>query len=243
MRFQRDPYWFKKVAQERVSAATGGRLIVLESAKHGLADTVDLARSGFEIRTIVDVGANTGQSALRFRAAFPRARIASVEPVRATFDELQRRTTGLDVECHRLALGASCGQATMFLTPFSETSSLVRPPDDELRGQEDVDVTTLDDFLRDNNIPMVDLLKIDAEGYDLEVLKGASETLSAGRVRFVMAEVNFHPGDERHPLFDDVRELLVSHGFALFGIYGQHLEWSGLPALRFANVVFCHPPG
>jgi hypothetical protein len=123
------------------------------------------------------------------------------------------------------------------------TSSLVRPPADELRGVEEVDVTTLDDFLAANGVSAVDLLKIDAEGYDLEVLKGAEQTLSAGRVRVVMAEVGFHPGDDRHPLFDDVRDMLVDYGFAVFGIYEQHLEWTGEPALRFANAVFCKQPG
>ncbi len=239
MRIPRDPYLMKKIAQERVLRAARGRLMVFENAKHGLADTVDLARAEGEIRTIVDVGANTGQSALRFRAAFPSARIISLEPIRATYDELVRRTRGADVECHRLAVGSSSGRATMHLTPFSETNSLIRPPDDELRGVEEVDVATLDDFLRDNGISTIDLLKVDAEGYDLEVLRGAAKTLSEGRMRFVMAEVGFHPGDDRHPLFDEVRDMLRIYGFAVFGIYEQNLEWTGVPAMRFANAIFC----
>lgn len=229
----------KKLAQERVSRVARGRLFVFESAKHGIVDTADLARSGHAIQTIVDVGANTGQSALRFRAAFPNARIISLEPVGRTFDELRDRTKGLDIECHKLAAGSSTGRSTIFLTPFSVTSSLMRPSEYEVTGTEEVDVVVLDDFLRDQGISSVDLLKVDAEGYDLEVLKGASSSLAAGRIRFVMAEVGFHPGDDRHPLFDDVRDELMKSGFSVFGIYEQHLEWTGVPALRFANAVFC----
>jgi FkbM family methyltransferase len=242
MRFPRDPYWLKKLAQEKVLKAARGRLMVFESAKHGIGDTADLARADGEIRTIVDVGANTGQSALRFRAAFPSARIISLEPIRDTFDELLGRTADLNVECHRLAVGSSAGRATMYLTPFSVTSSLVPPPAEELRGTEEVEVATLDDFLRDNGVSDVDLLKVDAEGYDLEVLKGAESTLASGRVRFVMVEIGFHRRDDRHPLFDDVRDLLTVYGYSVFGIYEQHLEWTGEPALRFANAVFCHTP-
>lgn len=213
-------------------------MIIFEKPKHGIVDTADLSRVKGEIRTIVDVGANAGQSAIRFRAAFPEARIVSLEPIQATFDELVRRTAGLDIQCHRLAAGSSDSVSTMYLTPFSETSSLMRPADDELRGMEQVEVVTLDGFLRDSGIDTVDLLKIDAEGYDLEVLKGASGVLSSGRVRFVTVEVGFHPGDDRHPLFDDVRDMLRQHGFSVFGIYDQGPEWTGVPALRFANAVF-----
>jgi FkbM family methyltransferase len=239
LRFSRDLYWVKKAAQERLLRLGRGRLIVFEKAKHGVVDTADLSHSGYEIRTIVDVGANTGQSAIRFRAAFPAARIVSVEPIGETFQELVRRTEGLNVECHRIALGSRRGQATMYLTPFSTTSSLVRPPQDELRGEEKVDVVTLDEFLRDNGISQVDLLKVDAEGYDLEVLRGAAKTLEERRVRFVMAEVGFHPGDDRHPLFDEVRDELMKYGLSVFGIYEQGMEWDGVNKLRFANAVFC----
>lgn len=234
----RDPYWLKKRVQERLHAAVKGRLMVFEQYKHGVLDTLDIANSAREIRTVIDVGANTGQSALRFRAAFPTARIISLEPVGQSFCELKHRVEGHRVECHQLALGPTSGWATIYLTRFSVTNSLVRPPDDEFLGEEEVQVQTLDDFVGDNSIDMIDLLKIDAEGYDLEVLKGGTNVLSEGKVRFIMIEVGFHPGDARHPLFDTVRDFLTGYGYHAFGIYGQTLEWTGEQSLRFANAVF-----
>jgi hypothetical protein len=130
-------------------------------------------------------------------------------------------------------------QITIFLTRFSTTSSLLKPPEDELRESEQVEVVTLDQFAKKNNLGSIGLLKIDAEGFDLEVIKGAAGTLSSGRVKFVMAEVGFHPGDDRHPLFDEVRNTLAEHGFRVFGIYNQYMEQSGEPSLRLANVLFC----
>jgi hypothetical protein len=126
----------------------------------------------------------------------------------------------------------------MFLTPFSETNSLVRPPENELLGSEQVKVITLDQFVRENNIDRIGLLKIDAEGFDLEVIAGAVGTLASGAVRFVLVEVGFHPGDDRHPLFDKTRDVLAPYGFRVFGIYNQSLEWTGEPSLRFANALF-----
>ena len=209
-------------------------------AKHGVSDVTDIAPH--DIAVIVDVGANTGQSAIRFRAAFPRARIISFEPVRATFAELERRTRGMNVECHRLALGPEPAQATMYLTESSLMSSLLRPDDEDLKATETVDVATLGGTLANLEVGPVDLLKIDAEGYDLEVLAGGVDHLSRGLVKFVLIEAGFHPGDERHPLFDDVRFFLMKFGFCVFGIYDQKLEWSGEPSLRFANVLFRRRP-
>lgn len=239
VRYGRDMYWWKKAIQQRLAGVSGGRVMIFETPKHGVVDTDDMARAVGPIGTILDVGANTGQSAIRFRAAFPAARIVSVEPASASFAELLRRTSGLSVECHRIALGPERATATMYITPFSETNSLVKPSDDELLGSEEVQVETLDDFVRANNLDRIDLLKIDAEGFDLEVLRGASATLESKSIRFVMIEVGFQPGDDRHPLFDTTRNMLKPHGFRLFGIYGQTLEWTGEPAVRFANAIFC----
>jgi hypothetical protein len=56
----------------------------------------------------------------------------------------------------------------------------------------------------------------------------------------VLAEVGFHPGDDRHVLFDHVRDYLVPFGFSVYGVYDQQLEWSGENRLRYANVCFAH---
>jgi FkbM family methyltransferase len=192
---------------------------------------------------ILDVGANVGQSAIRFRAIFPQAKIICFEPVASTFAKLQQNTRKLGVEVHKLALGSETKSQTMFLTRFSLSSSLLKPPEDELRDAEQVEVVTLDQFVREHSLDRIGFLKIDAEGFDLEVIKGAAETLSSGRVKFVMAEVGFHPGDDRHPLFDEVRNALMNYKFRVFGIYGQGLEWTGEPSLRFANALFCREAG
>lgn len=235
----REVSWWKKVLQHRLSVLSDGRLMLFEASKHGLSDTEDIARAVGQIESIIDVGANVGQSAIRFRAAFPKARIISLEPVQTSFEELRRRTNGLRVECHRLALGPRNETAAIYLTRFSETNSLVKPVDDELLGAEEVEVVTLDEFVSANHLDRIDLLKIDAEGYDLEILKGAGATLESRAIRFLMIEVGFHPGDDRHPLFDAARETLSRYDFRVFGIYGQSLEWTGDPAMRFANALFC----
>ena len=51
-------------------------------------------------------------------------------------------------------------------------------------------VDTIDDFCSANRIPKIDILKIDTEGFDLNVLKGAKQMLSRGQIAFIYTEFN-----------------------------------------------------
>jgi FkbM family methyltransferase len=210
-----------------------------EQSRHAVSHIADINCAGIPIRVIVDVGANVGNYALDYRSAFPEARIVCLEPVSKTFALLQKAIEGRRIETHRLALGERRGRATIFLTPYLTTNSLIRPDETDIRGTEEVAIETLDSLAAAHDLRKIDILKIDVEGFDLAVLQGASELMRLRRVRFILIEVGFHPGDSRHVLFDDVRSLLMPLGFRLFGIYDQSPEWSGEPRLRFANALFC----
>jgi FkbM family methyltransferase len=231
--------YFKKSLQYKLERIANRKAFIFQRPRHGIEDVLDIGRFISPAGTVVDVGANIGQTATRFRAAFPKARIVSVEPIAATFALLEKTTRSLEIECYNVALGSKCERATMYLTKFTTTNSLVPPPKDEICGAQEVEVVTLDQFARQHGINSIELLKIDAEGFDLEVIAGGSAMLSKGAVKSILVEVGFHPGDERHPLFDAVRDALAQHGFRVFGIYDQHLEWTGEPSLRFANAMFC----
>lgn len=206
---------------------------------HGRDDCHDLQSSGATIATILDVGANDGSSALKFHRAFPQATIHSFEPVSSTFAALQRTVDGVPrIRCHQLALGEQAGEATIYLTDYSTTSSIVRPR--HVRGEETVRMTTIDGFVAEQSVPGIDLLKVDAEGYDLEVLQGAVGLFDRGAVKFVLIELGFHPDDSRHVSFDHVRDFLLPRGFRVYGFYDQQLEWSGENRLQYANVCFAH---
>lgn len=217
----------------------GFHLHLSSTLPHGRDDCRDLRRSRAELRIIFDVGANNGGSALKFHNAFPRATIHSFEPVYATFESLLRSVAHLrNVECHNIAFGNREGEAAIFLTAHSSTSSLRRP--ERPLGQERVRITTVDQFCSSNEIEYIDLLKVDAEGYDLEVLRGARGMLERGAVRFVLSEVCFHRDYSQHVPVEDVRAFLEPLGFRLFGIYDQQLEWSGASRLQYANACFAH---
>jgi FkbM family methyltransferase len=227
----------KKHVNKALENAMGVRLYSVRA--HAREDWYDIRKSGCRIENVFDVGANIGQSMLKFRDAFPKANIYCFEPVRDLFQELHKTVRGdSHVQCFQVALGSAPGIGKIYLTDHSTTSSLIKP--ENSRGVEDVQIDTIDSFCSAHATQRIDLLKVDAEGFDLEVLKGGVSLLSSARVAFVLVEVGFHPGDTRHVLFDHAREFLMPHGFHVYGFYDQNLEWSGESRLRFANVCFAN---
>jgi FkbM family methyltransferase len=182
-------------------------------------------------RCIFDVGAHVGQTARKFAEAFPSAEIYSFEPDSRSFAALRAATASLPrVHAVRTAMGAGTGEATLYQNAYDQTNSLlpnaataaefvlypgyVRPT-----GTEHVPMTTVDHFCAEHGIGSIDLLKMDVQGYELEVLKGASATLKAAAVPLIYTEVSFVTSYESQPLFHDVYEYLYALDYRLVGIY------------------------
>lgn len=175
-----------------------------------LFDEYEVGRLGLPAEPVVlDVGANVGFFTWRVQRLRPRARVLAFEPQSDNFRRLERllELGGRRAEAIRAAVGASAGSATLYLRN-SVTHSLDRDWHQDLdsgAGSEQVPVTTLDAECDRRGIPTVDLLKIDTEGAELEVLRGARDTLS--RARAVVLE--YHSDT----LGDACQELLEAQGF------------------------------
>ncbi len=194
---------------------------------------------------LLDVGANTGQSALQMRRHFPRAEIHSLEPIAATFAELQRNTRALGIRVHHLALGAANGEIEVRLPAdgkHSDLNTLVvgKPETGGVKYKSEVvGVRTLASFCLEAGISRIDFLKIDTEGFDLEVLKGAGSWLGEQRIPLVLVEVSMNPTNTFHAAFDEVKRFMEERSYYLFGLYEQTHEWkANKPLLRRANVLF-----
>lgn len=211
--------------------------------QHGRDVTQDLKRRCVRLGTVFDVGANVGQTATAFARAFPEAVIRSFEPFASTFVLLRQNTARLpNVYCEQLALGAGAGNVSVPLQGSSVNNSLQTCLDSPADGPvETIEVDTLDAYCRTRDLDEIDYLKIDTEGHDLEVLKGASELLATHRIGFVQVEAAMTRANRKHVAFAEFDEHLWKFGYVLFGIYEQTPEWDGEARLRFANPVFISP--
>lgn len=135
--------------------------------------------------TVLDIGANQGfYTILMAQKVGPRGKVIAFEPAPGEFSKLRwnvRINRCRNVVPEPVALSSRDGLADMFvcLDGFGSLSSLRRPAGD-MKGRiklTQVPITTLDSYVRQKNIASVDFMKIDAEGGELEILKGGSNVL------------------------------------------------------------------
>ena len=206
------------------------------------------------IDVVFDVGANVGQSGVNYLSWFPGARVYCFEPAADTFSQLQRAVGKRErIECFRLAFSSSQGQGRIVHGSFdfggnvlvggSVTRFLLTPSNaPTIRNEdrmEDVDLDAVDSFCGHQGIDRVGFLKIDTEGGDLDVLKGAACMLDRNRIDIVQVEAGMNNGNTTHVSFEALKEFLEARRYYLFGVYDQASEQRlRRPYLRRANPVF-----
>jgi FkbM family methyltransferase len=203
---------------------------VADASNIGIDPLYDVAQLQPQVASpvVLDVGANRGQSIARVRERFPTAIIHAFEPLPSEFDRLSRRVKDLsDVYLSNVALGSKPGRAALIENTFSNMSSFLEfGPScwgEESRRYE-VIIDTVDDYCQRHSLKDVDVLKIDTQGYDLEVLKGSSRMLREGRVRFVLLEIIFSNMYRGLPELDHIYRTMRDFGFSLVSFYKLHYQ-------------------
>jgi len=148
-----------------------------------------LREHGRDCRVVFDVGAQVGnwtEAALRL---CPRAQIHAFEPMRATYAQLLARGFPAErVVCNPVGLSDAEGQAAIH-TRSTSLYDRTLPGDERRDGDpETVRLTTLTQYCAEQGIAQIDLLKVDAEGHDLAVLRGGEELIRAGRISRIQFE-------------------------------------------------------
>ncbi|WP_298437372.1 FkbM family methyltransferase [uncultured Jannaschia sp.] len=188
-----------------------------------------MRRYGFEARTIIDVGVLNGTPFLY--EAWPDRKFVLVDPLEESRESVAKLWPKLDYTFHVVALGAAPGSFRMDVEPGRLARSTVgtRMDADETVTSREVEVVTLDSLTADLEGPLG--LKIDTEGHELEVLRGATDTLA--RCEFVIAETSIKKRFDGGYRFSEVIAFMAEHGFE------AHSFLSGLTrAPRFSDVLF-----
>ena len=175
---------------------------------------------------LFDVGANYGQTIEHFNKIFPGATIHSFEPSPNVFDFLLKKAGEMNnLRVWNYGVGAVSGSGMFNENKHQNMSSFLelgREGWGEIKYTTKTSITSIDDFCRDRKIPNMDILKIDTQGYELEVLKGASKMLSTGKIGLLYFEVNFIELYKNMPTFGQLYDFAVSQGYELITIYPIH---------------------
>lgn len=144
---------------------------------------------------LFDVGANNGDYTLLLRGVFGiNSIIYSFEPAKDTFHNLESNLIGQgNVRLCNFGLGEEQNRLTLYTTPASSgLASLYQRRLDHYNIQmdqtEEVEIRTVDDFCNENIINHIHLLKLDVEGHEIKVLKGASNMINSGKIDFIQFE-------------------------------------------------------
>jgi len=185
-----------------------------------------LSYSGFEPRTILDVGANKGQWYQLAKAYFPGSRIISVEPSITSFSVLKAVNKE---DSFNIALTISDGVLDFYERGFaSEHSSLSMfgskyDDDDSVTARHKVVAKRLDSFLQSIQVERLDILKIDTEGHDRNVLEGSTYFLKNQLITIVEFEYNQKWLLTKSCLRDAI-ELLASNGYSIYKLMPSELR-------------------
>jgi FkbM family methyltransferase len=191
-------------------------------------DHLHAVLSGLAINCVLDVGGHHGAFAGLVREAGFRGFIASFEPVSDSFEVLATESRkDPSWEVHQVALGSRSATIDLNVTRDERFSSFRRPstyarrsfPESAVGRQENVDVRRLDEVFPEV-VPVRNprvFLKIDTQGWDLEVLEGATDCL--GVIQAVQSEMAVKAVYEGAPTYLEAIPRLNELGFELSGIY------------------------
>jgi FkbM family methyltransferase len=167
---------------------------------------------------ILDIGANTGIFSLIAKSINNEAKIHAFEPIHFTCEILKKniQLNHYQAECHEIALSNFCGTAEVFLPEdanmvYSVTVNKNLNAIEQKTKKAIIDTTTLDDFIEKNNIPKIDLIKIDVETHEPEVLEGYQKYIKLHQPTILIEILNDEVGQK-------VQKLIHGIDYVFFNI-------------------------
>jgi len=188
---------------------------------HGVAPLFELSplvKKISEAKTLIDIGSNKGQFCLLTKKFFPEIEIHSFEP---QIEELniQKKILGSgNINYYNFALGSEEKILNLYITERKDSSSLLKPIETNSKKYlakeiRKISVKILDKLPGLNNIERPSILKLDVQGFELEVLKGSNEMLNF--IDYIITEVSFVEIYENQVMENKLVDFIQSKSFKL----------------------------
>lgn len=188
----------------------------------------DAVPKDISAKWILDVGANVGDVAVAALESYPYSHVICFEPVRGTFEELTKRLKPFAerVRLYNSALSDTKEEGVINITTFHGANSIspqakfhqdCNPHVREL-GKEKIQLVRLDDIAAEFPSQIIDIMKVDVEGHELNVLKGGAKFIS-NNVDVIIIEISFmrdHSWDQQSVF--EIFAFLKEAGFVLVNV-------------------------
>lgn len=209
-----------------------------------LSCLLNLADRGFEPREVLDIGANKGKWSRRVKWVFPDAHITLVEPQAEmqpyldAFCRKHRNCQWIQAGC-----GDRVGKQVFTVVPDTVSSSFAITPEHARRHgweRREVPVVTVDHLVAEGKCGIPDILKVDAEGYESQILRGAESVL--GKVELIFLEADFFRDEDYGSSLYSLLKQMDDYGYRLYDF-----TWFGKRpldgAIGLAEVAFARYRG
>ena len=193
---------------------------------------------------VFDVGANFGQSINRFDNLLNISKYYSFEPLEECYNFLLKKYNDKKFYHINNALGIKEESKLFYVNNKKANSSFHelntnskwwqskkdRYKNHNIAEKRNISLTSLDNFLKNNYVTNIDILKIDTQNHEDEVLLGSNETLKQKKINFIELEINVGNGYLKSLSFFDIESILNNYNYSLYGINnkGNLLENSNL---------------
>ena len=206
---------------------------------------------------IFDLGANNGIYSLLAKSKNPASTVHAFEPVERIYKLLKKNVSinDFDITCHNKAISNTDGMGFFFDDDEEITTSVnvnmslseaasYKGVDEETLHRVETEIITLDTFIKEGNIPKIDLMKIDVELHEPEVFDGFAENLKKFKPVLIIEIIRDYVGASLH-------EKLSGLGYNYFFInepYGgvdhpikgeAYQKVDTLTGGRYGNYLFC----
>tara|TARA_B100000427_G_scaffold327287_1_gene337688 strand:+ start:971 stop:1711 length:741 start_codon:yes stop_codon:yes gene_type:complete len=187
---------------------------------------------GNETKPIIfDIGAYIGDTIDLFKSSFPGSYIHAFEPFDESFYSLENRFGKNDeIALNNLAVGDCSEEKTrMYITNNRGSSSLLKPEKGAnsfwdgnpllIEKELKVGTITIDHYCHKNNIEKINILKIDVQGNEIKVLKGAEGMLERKRIKLIFTEISIAPNYKEQSSIDELIRLLKNYQYKIFNFF------------------------
>jgi FkbM family methyltransferase len=181
-----------------------------------------IKKDNLNIKIIFDVGANVGTWTLLAKSFFGDAIVHAFEPLTDHIQKFKTNTSKLSqTVIHPFCLGNENTTSVINVSSFSDSSSILNATQLEYEqfgikktSEETIWIKKVGDLIEQDVLPIPDLIKIDVQGFELEVLKGMGEYLN--KVSYLIVEVSFKEYYYGQPLFLEIANFLSAHNFNVY---------------------------